>query len=215
MWTTKTQISLRIHAVWSAPLLLCCLHSVILIPAIFKISNLYLASVAMQAGLSTLVTNPEDRFSCDVAHFNSLYFSWQHFTVIYFRILFYPTFHSDLFLHIVLPNISQWFIFPYYSTQHFTVIYFPILFYPTFHSDLFSHIVLLNISQWFIFQCCSTQHFTVIYFPILFYSTFHSDLFSHIVLLNISQWFIFQYCSTQHFTVIYFPILFYLLKLMK
>ena len=141
MWTTKTQISLRIHAVWSAPLLLCCLHSVILIPAIFKISNLYLASVAVQAGLSTLVTNPEDRFSCDLAHFNSLYFSW-HFTVIYFCILFYPTFHSDLFLHIVLPNISQWFIFAYYSTQHFTVIYFPILFYSTFHSDLFSHIIL-------------------------------------------------------------------------
>ena len=45
-----------------------CLDSIIPLVSTSKISSLYLASVAAQAGLSTLVANPEDRFSRDEAH---------------------------------------------------------------------------------------------------------------------------------------------------
>ena len=45
-----------------------CLDSRIPLVSISKISSLYLASVAAQAGFeSTLVANPVDRYSCDEA----------------------------------------------------------------------------------------------------------------------------------------------------
>ena len=50
MWTTKAKISLRIPAVWSAPV--CYLDSIIPLVSISKISSLQLASVAVQASLS-------------------------------------------------------------------------------------------------------------------------------------------------------------------
>ena len=48
-----------------------CLGSIISILAITKISRPWLVSVAEQAGLSYLVENPRDRFSCDEAHIES------------------------------------------------------------------------------------------------------------------------------------------------
>ena len=46
-----------------------CLDSIILLVSIFKISSLYLASVAAQTGLSLPWSeNSEDRFSRDEAH---------------------------------------------------------------------------------------------------------------------------------------------------
>ena len=50
MRTTKAQISLRIRAVWSAPLLFIC--SIIPLVSISELSSLYLASVAEPAVLS-------------------------------------------------------------------------------------------------------------------------------------------------------------------
>ena len=44
-----------------------CLDSIIPLVSIFEISSLYLASVAAQVFESTLVANPEDRFSRDRA----------------------------------------------------------------------------------------------------------------------------------------------------
>ena len=68
MRTTKAQISLRIRAVWSAPLLLAAriIEYLIFLNAKFKT----LASFCGCAGRfeSSLVTNPEDRFSRDKAH---------------------------------------------------------------------------------------------------------------------------------------------------
>ena len=72
MWTTKTQISLHICAVWLAPLLLACkfLDSIIsIILHIAKVSR-------VQTGFSSwpgrfesyLVTNTENTYSHDVAH---------------------------------------------------------------------------------------------------------------------------------------------------
>ena len=47
-----------------------CLDSIIPVVSISKIANLYLASLAVQGRFeSTLVANPEDRFSRDEAHF--------------------------------------------------------------------------------------------------------------------------------------------------
>ena len=46
-----------------------CLDRIIPLVSISKISSLYLASVAAQAGLSYLVAHPENRFSRDEAHF--------------------------------------------------------------------------------------------------------------------------------------------------
>ena len=60
MQTTMVQISLHIRAVF----VVCCLDSIIPLVSISEISSLYLASVAE----STLVANPEDRFSHDLAH---------------------------------------------------------------------------------------------------------------------------------------------------
>ena len=70
MWTTKMQISLRIRAVWSA--------SCYSLPrwyntctSSFYIRNFKpLASFLSWVGRfeSYLIANPEDRFSCDVAH---------------------------------------------------------------------------------------------------------------------------------------------------
>ena len=45
-----------------------CLDIIIPLLSISEISSLYLASVAVQAGLSLPVANPEDRFSRDEAH---------------------------------------------------------------------------------------------------------------------------------------------------
>ena len=45
----------------------CCLDSIIPLVSLSKISSLYLASVAVQTGVSYLVANPEDRFSRDKA----------------------------------------------------------------------------------------------------------------------------------------------------
>ena len=46
----------------------CCLDSIIPLVSISKISSLYIASEAVQAGLSLpRLQNPEDRFSCDEA----------------------------------------------------------------------------------------------------------------------------------------------------
>ena len=50
MPTTKAQISLRIRGVWSAPLLFAA-YSKVSLDSIAEISTLYLASVALQAGL--------------------------------------------------------------------------------------------------------------------------------------------------------------------
>ena len=44
-----------------------CLDSIIPLVSISEISSLYLASVTAQAGLSTLIANPEDKFSRDEA----------------------------------------------------------------------------------------------------------------------------------------------------
>ena len=44
-----------------------CLDSIIPLVSISEISSFYLASVAAQAGLSTLVANPEERFYRDGA----------------------------------------------------------------------------------------------------------------------------------------------------
>ena len=68
MRTTKAQICLRIHTVWSASLLS--------LPRLYKTSSFYirnfkpLPSFCGCAGrfVSYLVTNPEDRFSRDEAH---------------------------------------------------------------------------------------------------------------------------------------------------
>ena len=49
-----------------------CLDSIIPFISISKISSLWLASVAAQAGLSYLVENPEDRFSRDEARMMSI-----------------------------------------------------------------------------------------------------------------------------------------------
>ena len=71
MRTATTQISLRIRAVWSAPLFFRCLDGVMSLVSVTKISSLMLASVAEQASLSlTLSETLEDTFSHDKAHFN-------------------------------------------------------------------------------------------------------------------------------------------------
>ena len=75
MRTTKVQISLRIRAVWSAPLLFRYLDSITPLVSISEISSLHLASVAAQASLwfaSYLIANPEDRFSHDEAHIGNV-----------------------------------------------------------------------------------------------------------------------------------------------
>ena len=79
MRTTEAQISLRISAVWShrrslvSAFVVRCLDSIIPLVSISKISSLYLAFVAVQAGLSlSWLQNPEDRFSRDEAHVDSL-----------------------------------------------------------------------------------------------------------------------------------------------
>ena len=66
MRTTNAQISLHIHAVWSAPLLFAAqvVDSVMYVVSVTKISSLMLASVAQQASLSlTWSETPEDMFS--------------------------------------------------------------------------------------------------------------------------------------------------------
>ena len=68
MRTTKAQISLRIHAVWSAPLFL--------LPRQCNISSFYIGNFMTPASFfsradqfeSYLFENPEDRFSRDEAH---------------------------------------------------------------------------------------------------------------------------------------------------
>ena len=68
MRTTKAQISLRIRAVWSAPVVRY-LDSVMSLVSVTKISSLMLASVAEQASLSlTWSETPEDTFSHDEAY---------------------------------------------------------------------------------------------------------------------------------------------------
>ena len=68
MQTTKAQISLRIHAVWSAPFVVHCVDSVMSLVSVTKISSLMLAAVAEQASLSlTWSETPEDMFSHDKA----------------------------------------------------------------------------------------------------------------------------------------------------
>ena len=68
MRTTKAQISLRIRAVWSTPLLFAA-YSIISLDSIAEISRLKLASVAAQAALCLAWSEtPEDMFSRDEAH---------------------------------------------------------------------------------------------------------------------------------------------------
>ena len=72
MQTTKAQISLRIHAVWSA---LCCSLS-----RRYNTSNFYIWNFKPLSGFcswagqfeSTLVANPEDMFSHDEAHMSQV-----------------------------------------------------------------------------------------------------------------------------------------------
>ena len=45
-----------------------CLDSIISLVSLSEISSFYLISMTAQTGLSTLVTNPKDRFSRDEAH---------------------------------------------------------------------------------------------------------------------------------------------------
>ena len=71
MRTTMWQISLCI-----CPFAVRCPDSIIPLVSISKISSLYLASVAAQAGLS--VTKPEDRFSRDEAHFICINTNYHH-----------------------------------------------------------------------------------------------------------------------------------------
>ena len=69
MRTTKAQISLR--SLISA-FVVRCLDSVMSLVSVTKISNLMLASVAEQAGLSlTWSETPKDTFSLDEAHLYS------------------------------------------------------------------------------------------------------------------------------------------------
>ena len=77
MWTTKAQISLRIHADWSAPLLFAAsIDSILLILAKAKLSRPQVASVTEQAGLiCTSLHTLEDRFPHDVAYMCT-YHSW-------------------------------------------------------------------------------------------------------------------------------------------
>ena len=70
MQTTKAQISLHFHTIWSAPLLFASriIYCRYLLYRKFQESSYNVVSVAAQAGFeSYLVTNPEDRFSLDVA----------------------------------------------------------------------------------------------------------------------------------------------------
>ena len=50
----------------------CCRDSIIPLVSISQISSLYLASLAEQCGLSYLVENPEDGFSCELAHITKI-----------------------------------------------------------------------------------------------------------------------------------------------
>ena len=68
MRTTKMQMSLHIRGLISA-FVVRCLDSIIPLVSISKISSVYLASVAAQAGLSlSWSETPEDRFSHDEAN---------------------------------------------------------------------------------------------------------------------------------------------------
>ena len=71
MWTTKAQTSLRIRAVWSAPLLFAFRKVPTHINACYKRNFNFLASHCSWAGCfeSHFVGNPEDRFSHVAAQF--------------------------------------------------------------------------------------------------------------------------------------------------
>ena len=68
--TTKAQISLHIHAVWSAPLLFAALGSITPILAKSKISRLARFCSCTDWFESYQVQTPEDRFSRDMAQFS-------------------------------------------------------------------------------------------------------------------------------------------------
>ena len=77
MRTTKAQISLRICDSLISAFVVRCLDSVMSLVSVTKISNLRLASVAEQAGLSlTWSETPKDTFSHDEAHMHCYTSSW-------------------------------------------------------------------------------------------------------------------------------------------